>query len=123
MRRRRGIQASWPAGLVAVLAIAAMPSCGDGSKGVAGPEYTILVVLEGNGSGKVEDNLNGVRCPGMCGPLDYSPNIQVTLIATPDQGSSFGGWSGDCTPQVGDPDRCDLVVTGHMEITATFNSP
>jgi hypothetical protein len=109
--------------VVAMLAIVSLASCGGGSNDVAGPEYTIQVVRNGNGSGAVADNLSGIRCPDVCGPLDYTPNMAVTLIATPDQGSSFGGWSGDCTPQIGEPTQCDLVVTGHMVVTATFNSP
>ena len=124
MRERPGVSVSWALGLVAVFAAAVAASCGGGGgNDVDPPEFTLVVVLEGNGSGEVVDNLGVIQCPGNCGPNTYIENEHVLLTATPAQGSSFTGWSGDCTPTVGHPTWCELLVTGQMTVTATFASP
>ncbi len=111
-------------GLAIVLAAAAAVSCGGGgSDQLAPPEFTVTVVMAGSGSGQVVDDLGAIHCPTSCGPEAYSEDIHVLLTATPNEGSSFAGWSGDCTPVTDHPEWCELLVTGQMEITATFNSP
>jgi hypothetical protein len=124
MKKELGLSASRFVRLAVVFAAAALSSCGGGgSNDIAPPEHTVAVVMAGNGTGTVVDDLGGIQCPGNCGPNTYTPNEHVLLTATPDQGSSFGGWSGDCTPTVGHPLWCEMLVTGHMVVTATFNSP
>jgi endoglucanase len=93
-------------------------ACGGGGEGgMAGPENTVEVVLAGAGTGVVTSNPPAITCPGACGPLDWSPGATVELIATPNTGSTFGGWSGACTGT----GMCSFVVNGHMKVTATFN--
>ncbi len=92
-------------------------NCSSASNDVAGPENTIEITLAGSGTGVVTSDPAWITCPGDCGPMDWTPGAQVTLIATPNAGSTFGGWSGDCSGN----GNCSLVVNGHMRVTATFN--
>ena len=45
----------------------------------------------------------------------FDDGSQVTLTATPDPGSRFAGWSGDCTS-----DPCTVSMTSDHAVTATF---
>jgi uncharacterized repeat protein (TIGR02543 family) len=102
-----------------VLLLVTAYSCGSkGGNDVAGPEYTVKVVLAGTGSGVVTSLPSAITCPGTCGPLDWTPGATVWVIAAPATGSTFAGWSGSCS---GTADTCQFVVTGHMVVTATFN--
>ena len=47
----------------------------------------------------------------------YVPGTQVTLTATPDPGSAFTRWSGDCTGT----NDCVLTVDANKQVAATFN--
>ena len=124
MKQRSSMPWYWLGVLSVGLAVVALTSCsGGGSDDVAGPDDTIAVALAGNGTGRVVANFGGVDCPGNCGPKPYTNGESVLLSATPDQGSSLGGWTGDCTPDPGQPLWCVVHVNGHMEITATFVSP
>jgi uncharacterized repeat protein (TIGR02543 family) len=56
------------------------------------PKYTLTVAKTGTG------NLTGtgITCGTDC-TEDYDANTQVTLTATPDTGSQFVSWGGDCS--------------------------
>jgi hypothetical protein len=77
--------------------------------------YTLTVTKEGTGSGKVISMLPGINCGTDCSE-DYRSGTLVILIATPDDGSVFAGWSGD-------PDCSNGKVTMDADktCTATFN--
>ncbi len=83
----------------------------------------------GTGSGAITSSPAGIACivpdpatnPGGLNLGDcyegYVSGTEVTLTATPDAGSTFAGWSGDCkllTP-------CVLVVDANKQVAATFN--
>lgn len=79
---------------------------------LVGPALTILTA--GTGSGTVE-------CEVESGPLEacdpaYPEGTTLVLVAAPNAGSQFAGWSGDCS---GDP--CELVMDVDRTATATFN--
>jgi hypothetical protein len=75
---------------------------------------TVVVV----GAGSVADSTPGgtIACPGDCDE-SYAPGASVTLVATPDSGELFAGWSGDCTG-TGD---CVLTMSAARSVTATFS--
>jgi YD repeat-containing protein len=58
-------------------------------------QFTLNVGAIGTGSGTVTSNPSGIDCGIDCSE-DYNDGTNVTLIATPDSGSTFDGWSGDC---------------------------
>ena len=76
--------------------------------------YELLVILEGSGSGTVTSDPAGLDCGTDCTET-YDYNTIITLTATPDQGSTFVGWSGD--------DDCldgEVTITGDLNCAARF---
>jgi hypothetical protein len=61
---------------------------------VNGCPARLTVALGGPGSGSVTGP--GINCSGVCS-LNYSQASVVTLAASPGAGSTFAGWSGDCS--------------------------
>jgi hypothetical protein len=83
--------------------------------------YDLVIQAGGNGSGTVTGD--GITCTvsnGVTGG-DCSETIPegtvLTLIANPDPGSVFMGWSGGGCPATG---PCEFTLTGDTIVTATF---
>jgi len=74
------------------------------------------VTESGNGSGTVTGAPPGINCAPTCSH-NYNHGDGVTLTATPDTGSLFDHWSGDCT---GTTSTCDLIMTQDRTLSATF---
>jgi hypothetical protein len=45
----------------------------------------------------------------------------VTLTATPDAGSEFGGWSANCISVPGDQTKCTIIMNNNDTVGAIFN--
>ena len=73
---------------------------------------TLTVAIAGQGTGTVAGS--GISCPGDCEEA-FAPSTVVVLAATPEAGSVFAGWSGDCPA-----DACTLTMDGPRSVTATF---
>ena len=71
--------------------------------------YTLTVTYAGTGSGSVSSNPTGPS---------FSAGTQVTLTATPNANSTFGGWSGACS---GTAATCQVTMNSNLSVTATFN--
>jgi endoglucanase len=104
--------------LLVLLALVAGACGGKGGDDVAGPEHTVKVVLAGTGHGRVWCPYGGIDCPTACGPVDWTPGATAPFIARADSASTFAGWSGAAS---GSDTTCNVVVSGHMVLTATFN--
>jgi hypothetical protein len=85
--------------------------------GTSSITYTLAVTKAGTGSGNVTSSPASIDCGSTCSS-DFDENISVTLTASPDAGSSFTGWSGDCT---GTNTTCTLTMDAAKNVTATFN--
>jgi hypothetical protein len=94
----------------------AQPS-GDG--GLDGPgTATITISRDGAAPGVVSAQGLSLECSGTC-TAQVAVGATVTLVATPDPGSVFGGWSGDgCA---GTDATCTLTVTRDVVIGARFD--
>jgi len=75
---------------------------------------TLNVALAGSGTGTVTGNPGSI-CVSACS-VSYPMGTDVVLIATPDGGSVFSGWSGACTGS----GICTLSMSGARNVTATF---
>ena len=75
----------------------------------ATPSYALSVTKNGTGSGSVSSNPTGPS---------FSAGTQVTLTATPNANSTFGGWSGACS---GTAATCQVTMNSNLSVTATFN--
>jgi Bacterial Ig-like domain (group 2) len=85
----------------------AVGSCGSSSA------PTLTVHEAGEGLGMVISNPAGIGCSGGEGCTgNFSLNAPVTLTASPNPGSIFGGFSASCTPVIPDPSGCPQNLRG-----------
>jgi len=81
---------------------------------------TLTVTTSGPGTGTVNSVPSGIACTSgnsaNCSAV-FTNNSSITLAATPDWKSLFGGWGGPCSG-TGD---CVFVISGDSGVTATFN--
>jgi len=94
-------------------------ACGSGGTCASGRcMEPLTVTMAGAGSGTVLSGIGGIDCPTTC-ISSVRIGRQVTLYATANAGSSFAGWSGDCTGT----GACVLGMSAARNVTATFHSP
>jgi hypothetical protein len=82
--------------------------------------YALEVLVGGTGTGVVGSSTSGayVNCLVSC--ASALPAAQtVTLTATPDAGSSFGGWNGACS---GTSTSCTVSTTSTTSVEANFTA-
>ena len=77
--------------------------------------YTLTVARAGAGTGTVTSSPTGISCGSNCSTT-LNSGTAVTLTAAPTLGSTFAGWSGNCTA------AGSVTMTGNVSCTATFNS-
>jgi uncharacterized repeat protein (TIGR02543 family) len=75
----------------------------------------LAVSRAGSGSGSVASSPAGIGCGSGC-QAGFDAGTVVTLTATPDAGSRFAGWSGDCSGT----GSCQLTMSQARSVTATF---
>jgi Divergent InlB B-repeat domain len=73
----------------------------------------------GSGSGTVKSGPPGISCGSDCS-MRYPSNINITLTATPADGSHVAGWSGPCAG-VGTGATCIVTVGPANGVTVTFD--
>ena len=79
-------------------------------------EYTLTIVLAGDGAGTVTSAPAGIDCPADCDEA-YVEDTVVDLTATPDDDSVFVGWTGDADCTDG-----SVTMTEDLTCTATFDA-
>jgi predicted outer membrane repeat protein len=72
------------------------------------------VSVTGIGTGLVNSSPTGIDCPSDCSE-DFADDSVVTLSFTPDLGTTFSGWSGDCSG-TGD---CIITMSQARDVAAT----
>jgi hypothetical protein len=77
------------------------------------------VVVTTMGSGTVTSDPAGIACGAQCS-AEFGDGVMVELTATPDAGSAFGGWDGDCMGFGSDP-RCTVLVDQALDVEARFD--
>lgn len=77
----------------------------------------------GQGSGTVTSSPVGVNCNSNTSSVGCTANFvlgaTVTLTAEPAAGSTFGGWSANCTPTTGS--TCTVIMNNNEPVGAVFN--
>jgi hypothetical protein len=81
------------------------------------PIFTLAVIRAGTGRGKVTGTPAGIDCGTSCSASHFG-GTTVTLTATPDADSTFGGWSGGGCAGT---DTCVVTMSAATTVTATFN--
>lgn len=79
------------------------------------PKHTLTVATNGTGSGSVSSSPAGINCGATCSSA-FTQGTLVTLTPTPAAGSTFAGWSGDCTGT----GTCTVTMSQARSVTATF---
>ncbi|MEZ4373141.1 MAG: PQQ-binding-like beta-propeller repeat protein [Polyangiaceae bacterium] len=98
-----------------------------GTFSASGGKASLTVERSGNGSGSVQITPPDVTCGGTAFKLadepcsaDVALGTSVTLVATPEVGSSFAGWNGGgCATDA----TCVVSVADASTVTATFTQP
>lgn len=92
---------------------------GSGGGGTANPAITITFL--GNGSGTVTSTPPGLSCasPDACVNQSFTAGSPVTLTATPNSGSTFGGWT-NC-PVATSTSACAFNVANDVTMSVAFN--
>ncbi|MEP7059190.1 MAG: GH25 family lysozyme [Actinomycetota bacterium] len=80
--------------------------------------YPVTVTRSGTGGGSVVAPGDGIDCGTTCSAVANSGS-RLTLTATPDSASGFGGWAGACE---GTASSCTIDVTAPTEVTARFDA-
>jgi Bacterial Ig-like domain (group 2) len=86
-------------------------------------QNNITVTENGSGNGTVTSQPAGINCPTVC-VAPFTDNSAVVLTASPAQGSSFGGFSPNCTassPQTNPPSCTVSLATTDVAVSVTFN--
>jgi hypothetical protein len=109
-----GAEQSFITGAGGPAGVAADPNAGDGGSG--GP-FTLTVHKSGTGGGTVLSTPSGILCGAVCA-RSFATGASVTLLATANTGSSFGGFSGDCLGST-----CTVQMTRDRDVTVTFIGP
>ncbi|MES0334839.1 MAG: hypothetical protein SFH39_00555 [Candidatus Magnetobacterium sp. LHC-1] len=80
---------------------------------------TLTVIKSGTGSGTVSISPGILTWNGTTGTASYDADTStsVTLTATPNSGSTFTGWIGDCT---GTTSTCTVTISAAKNVTAMF---
>jgi sugar lactone lactonase YvrE len=84
----------------------------------------VTVALSGSGTGTVASSPAGISCPTTCTGT-FAGNSTVVLTATAGAGSTFAGFSTNCTPASPQtsPPSCTLsTATSGVTVTATFTT-
>ncbi|MDD2856666.1 MAG: DUF1566 domain-containing protein, partial [Desulfuromonadaceae bacterium] len=85
--------------------------------GQSGSFGYLTILKAGSGSGIVSPDSGTITWSGSTGSASYLKESVVTLTATADNGSSFGGWSG-CDSNT--PTTCTVTMSAAKSVTATF---
>jgi len=79
--------------------------------------HLLTVLLQGGGSGSVTSTPVGIKCPSATCTTDWPAGTQVTLNPTAAAGSSFAGWSGDCSGT----GACTVTMDSAKNVTGAFS--
>ncbi len=77
--------------------------------------YTLTVTNGGNGTVTGTGGTANINCGSVCTETENS-GTAVTLMATPNSGYTFAGWSGACSGT----GTCSVPFTANAGVTATF---
>ena len=80
------------------------------------PQYNFTALKAGSGTGTIKSqNVAGVNCGALCKAY-FPPAKNITFKATPDKGSVFKSWSGECA---GTKTTCTVAAEEGVVKTAT----
>ena len=89
----------------------------------SGATHTLSVTTSGDGDGSVSSSDDGISCDSTNPELNdceelYAENSEVSLTASPNEGSVFGGWTG-CDSV--DGPTCSVTMSDERTVDARFD--
>ena len=84
---------------------------------IAAGTHSLVVTTDGNGTGTVTSAPAGIDCGTTCSAT-FDVGTPVGLTAAPGVGSTFAGWSGDCSGM----GQCSVTMDADHAVTATFTA-
>jgi hypothetical protein len=82
------------------------------------PPFELTVEFGGSGEGEVECEVEGEAAEECEVGAEYEEGTAITVIAEPESGSEFTGWSGDCDSVTGN--KCEVEMNADKTVKATF---
>ncbi len=92
------------------------------ASGAGASSYNISIAKAnfGTGSGIISSNPAGISCGAIC-KSSFAAGSSVTLTATPNEGSNFTGWAGDCA-SAGASASCTLILNSNKNVDRIFDA-
>jgi hypothetical protein len=81
-------------------------------------QYLVSVALQGDGTGTIASDPQGMSCADTNCAGTYTAGTQLSLTANASENSTFGGWSGACSGQ----GTCSFLIASDTSVVATFTS-
>ena len=91
---------------------------GASSAGVSLEVGTFRLAVDKTGNGRIVSTPTGIDCGETCA-ADFTTGSTVTLVPTPDEGWTFGGWSGACSGT----GACTVTMSAARSVGADFLPP
>ncbi len=114
MKRPTNRLLNWVAAAVVVAVVAAC-----GGQTPVEVDNTLSVTIAGDGTGTVISVPAGIDVASGTETADFAAGTEVELTATATGGSTFTGWTGDCTGT----GTCSVTLDDDVSVTATFAAP
>ena len=95
----------------------------EGGSFSSGPTHTLSVTTSGDGDGSVSSSDDGISCDSTNPELNdcsevYEEGTQVSLTASPNEGSVFAGWTG-CDSE--EESTCTVTMSDERSVDAQFD--
>ena len=90
------------------------------SAGASSYNISIAKANFGTGSGIISSTPAGISCGAICKSA-FAAGSSVTLTATPNEGSNFTEWAGDCA-SAGASASCTLIVNSNKNVDRIFDA-
>jgi len=86
------------------------------SKILIGSSGVQTLMINNLGNGNISSSPSGINCGSTCS-FSFDQDTSVSLMATPDSGYTFSGWSGACSGT----DGCTVIMKSNQSVSASFS--
>lgn len=93
-------------------------------------QHALSVTISGGGTAgsySITSAPSGLLCTvasgvtSTCSPVEFNEGATVILTTTGPSGATFGGWTGDCVPVSGSPEKAAVIMNDARSCIATWN--
>jgi hypothetical protein len=84
-------------------------------------QNNLSITKTGSGTGIIESTPSGISCGTICSAV-FTTGTTIALVAKPDAGSAFAGWSGNCSGATADGSAGPLLANAACSAAFTSSS-